>query len=221
MPGISEPIVLGASHSIFNQYLAEMRDESVQTDRLRFRFNMQRASEIIAYEMSKALEYETRTIITPLGSLEMPVLAERPVIAVVLRAALVMHDGFLRVFEGADNAFISAFRQHNPFAESQFDIKIEYISTPELQDRTLFLLDPMIATGKTIVLSYQALIRAGIPRKLFIGGIIASEEGIEYVQRHLPQAQIYVGAIDNELTAKGYIVPGLGDAGDLAFGAKN
>jgi uracil phosphoribosyltransferase len=216
-----EPIVLGASHSIFNQYLAEMRDEVIQADRLRFRYNMQRASEIIAYEMSKALEFKNTSIITPLGSLEAPILAERPVIGVILRAGLAMHEGFLRIFDSADNAFISAFRQHNPSMENQFEIKVEYVSTSELQGRTLMLLDPMIATGRTIVLSYQELTKAGLPDKVLIGGIIGSEEGIEYVQRRLPKAQIYIGAIDNELTAKGYIVPGLGDAGDLAFGSKN
>jgi uracil phosphoribosyltransferase len=210
--------VLSLQPSIFNQYLAEMRDAELQQDRMRFRTNVSRASEILAYEVSKLLTYETETIQTPLGVAEEPVLDDAPVLACILRAGLPMHEGFLRMFDKADSAFISAYRKHS--SETKFMINVEYVSCPSLWGRDLILLDPMIATGSSMVQVYEALAHHGTPRNVYICGIIGSEQGVEYVRRHLPQAHLIVGTVDAELTAKSYIVPGLGDAGDLAFGEK-
>ncbi|MCS7073221.1 MAG: uracil phosphoribosyltransferase [Bacteroidia bacterium] len=211
-------VVLNQTNSILNSFLAEMRDWKRQKDRLRFRLNTERISEIIAYECSKKLTYELQIIQTPLGQSEIYVLKQVPVIASILRAGLAMHNGFLRMFDAADSAFISAYRYHT--RGDEFDIRVEYLSTPDLENQTLLLLDPMIATGRSMIVCYQSLLRFGKPKQIIIGGIIASEEGIETVTRYIPEATIYVAAIDKELTAKAYIVPGLGDAGDLAFGEK-
>jgi uracil phosphoribosyltransferase len=151
--------------------------------------------------------------------LDVPVLTSQPVIGVILRAALAMHPGFMRVFPQAESAFISAYRKHANNSDD-FTIKVEYISTPDLEGKTLILLDPMIATGRTMVLCHNQFLNYGTPAQVILCGVIGSEEGIEYLTRHLPHAHIYVGAVDSELTARGYIVPGLGDAGDLAFGEK-
>lgn len=214
-----KPYIFDQQPSIFTQFLAELRDESIQLDRMRFRFNLERAGEIMAYEISKRLSYHDSNIRTPLGELSQAVLPLAPVLGAILRAALPMHQGFLRIFDNADNAFISAYR--NPTDEVQFEIKVEYTSCPDLSARTLILIDPMIATGRSIVACYEELmLRYGKPYQLFIAGLIASEDGLAHVQRHIPDAQFYIGAVDPELTAKSYIVPGLGDAGDLAFGEK-
>jgi uracil phosphoribosyltransferase len=213
------PVILSKTHSIFLNYLAELRDETIQADRLRFRHNMERVGELLAYEISKQLHYTPRTVQTPLGTLDTPVLEDQPVLVTILRAALPLQAGFLRIFDRADNAFISAFRKYTN--SNKYIIHVEYVSAPDLTDRTVILLDPMIATGKSMVLSYEQLLSYGVPSRLYIAGVIASEEGLDYLQRHIPQAHIYIGDVDSELTAKGYIVPGLGDAGDLAFGKKN
>ena len=187
---------------------------------MRFRKNLFRCSQIMAYEMSKHLAYDTKEVTTPLGSLDMNLLAEQPVLVSILRAGVPMHNGFLDFFDHADNGFISAYRKHS--GGHKFVVKVEYLAMPPIEDRVLFLVDPMIASGRSIVLTHQAIVPAqGNPSKVFIAGLIGSEEGVEYVRRHLPDAHIFIGAIDNELTAKSYIVPGLGDAGDLAFGAKS
>jgi uracil phosphoribosyltransferase len=198
--------------------MAQMRDAEVQKDRMRFRINLERCGEIMAYEVSREMSYVERNVVTPLGEIFVPVLEDQPVIGAILRAALPMHQGFLRIFDAADNAFVSAYRKHT--AADHFFIQIDYVSTADLDDRTLILLDPMIATGKSLVLAYRELTRYGQPKNVFFCGVIASEEGLEYVQRNVPEARLYVGAVDNELTAKSYIVPGLGDAGDLAYGSK-
>lgn len=213
------PIILNQQRSIFNQYLTELRDETLQKDRLRFRTNMSRAAEVLGYELSKHLAYEQRETNTPLGSCESFTLKEQPVLATILRAGLAMQEGLLRVFDKADNAFVSAYRHHT--SDNEFVIKIEYISTTDLTGRTLILLDPMIATGQSMVLSHEALLQSGQPARTLILSLIASEQGLDYVQRHIPSAEIFLGALDSELTAKSYIVPGLGDAGDLAFGKKS
>ncbi len=215
-----DPVILSTQPSAFSQYLAEVRDAAVQTDRLRFRTNLQRAGRALAYEISRHLRYESRSITTPLGQTEQSVLAEQPVLGAILRAALPLHQGFLDVFDRADNAFVSAYRAHDTVNENAFVVKVEYLSAPALTGRTLVLIDPMIATGMSMVMSYEALRALGEPSQIFVAGLIASEQGLSYVQRHLPQARIFVGAVDLELTAKAYIVPGLGDAGDLAFGEK-
>lgn len=215
----SRVTIVGKHNSLLNQILYELREEDIQQDRQRFRINLERAAEILAYEMSKELPYEKREVTTQLGKLEMNLLVDQPVLLSILRAGVPFHNGFLRMFDKADNGFISAYRHHTK--GNEFIVKVEYMAVPPLADRSLILIDPMIATGRSLVLSYQALIENGMPANIFVAGIVASEEGLEYVLRHIPQARIYVGAVDYELTAKAYIVPGLGDAGDLAYGPKN
>jgi uracil phosphoribosyltransferase len=214
-------INLGAQNSIFNQFIAELRDESIQKDSLRFRRNLERIGEIMAYEISKQLHYSDYTVTTPLGECNIPLVQQFPVVATILRAGLPLHTGFLNYFDKADSAFISAYRKHHK--DGTFEIELEYVASPDLTDRILILCDPMLATGASIVLTYKALMRRGKPLKTFIVSAIASAEGIQYVKNHLRdnEVNIYTGAIDDELTAKAYIVPGLGDAGDLAFGAKD
>jgi uracil phosphoribosyltransferase len=211
---------LGAQNSIFNQYIAEVRDAVIQQDTLRFRFNMERLGAIFAYEISRTMEYETKEIITSLGIAEVPVLKQSPVLGTILRAGLPLHHGMLSAFDKADNAFVSAYRKHTK--DGSFNIQVEYVSSPDLNDRVLILSDPMLATGASLVLSYKALLAKGKPSHTHIVTLIASTEGVEYIKRYLPADDItlWVGAIDEELTAQAYIVPGLGDAGDLAFGSK-
>jgi uracil phosphoribosyltransferase len=210
--------VIGDTNSIFNQFLQEMRSEVFQQDRMRFRLNLKRAGSILAYEISKDLEYSSTLVKTPLGELNMLTLKSNPIIISILRAGLPLHEGVLSVFDNSDNGFISAYRQHT--REDEFIIKVEYLACPEIENKTIILCDPMIATGQSMVKSYKALLEKGTPNRVFIASVIASDEGLEYVERHMPEAVIYVGAVDMELTAKSYIVPGLGDAGDLAFGIK-
>jgi len=201
-----------------NQLLYELRDEQVQKDRMRFRFNLERVGEIIAYELSKHLSYESRQVTTPLGELEMELPESQPVLVSIMRAGIPFHQGFLRMFDQADNGFIAAYRHTT--RGNEFIIKVEYTAVPSLTGRSVVIIDPMIATGKSAVLSYREITQEANPDQVFFAGVLGSEEGIEYVLRHIPQARILVGAIDHELTAKSYIVPGLGDAGDLAYGPK-
>lgn len=211
---------LGAQNSIFNQYISEIRDSVIQQDHLRFRYNMERLGAIFAYEISRTMEYETREVVTSLGIAEVPVLKQAPVLGTILRAGLPLHKGFLNVFDKADNAFVSAYRRHTK--DGGFDIQVEYVSSPDLTGRELILCDPMLATGASLVLSYKALLHKGKPKHTHIVTLIASTEGVEYIKRYLSSEEVtlWVGAIDEELTAQAYIVPGLGDAGDLAFGSK-
>lgn len=212
-------VVLGNKNSYLNQLLFELRDEQVQTDRMRFRTNMERIGEIMAYELSKSLNYESREVSTPLGTLEMNLLAEQPVLISILRAGIPLHQGFLRMLDRADNGFISAFRHHTK--GNQFIVKVEYTAIPDVTNRDMVLIDPMIATGKSMVHSYEEILQfGGKPERVFICAVVGSEEGVEYVLRKIPGARLFLVAIDRELTAKSYIVPGLGDAGDLAFGPK-
>lgn len=212
--------IAGEVDSVFNQILYEIREESVQQDRARFRKNIARASFILAYEISKRLNYSPQDVTTSLGSLEMRTITDFPVIVSILRAGVPMHEGFLEVFDHADSGFISAYRHHQKSHE--FIVQVEYSAVPGVGGRDLILVDPMIATGQSIVSCYETIEGTrGKPENLYIAGVIASEEGIEYVLKHIPEAQIFVGAVDKELTTKAYIVPGLGDAGDLAFGPKD
>ncbi|RMG23916.1 MAG: uracil phosphoribosyltransferase [Bacteroidetes bacterium] len=212
--------VIGKQNSYLNQVLYELRDENIQLDRLRFRNNLLKMGEILAYEISKHFTYTPRQVRTQLGTLEMNLLSEQPVLVSILRAGLSLHEGLLKFFDQADNGFISAFRHHTN--GNQFIVKVQYQAAPDISGRDLILIDPMIATGKSAVLCHQALVESsGQPERVFIAGVIASDEGLEYVLRHIPKARIFVGAVDYELTAKAYIVPGLGDAGDLAFGPKD
>jgi uracil phosphoribosyltransferase len=211
--------IVGRENSLFNRFLYELRDVKVQNDRMRFRKNLFRCSQIMAYEISKQLSYETQEVITPLGELQMELPKEEPILISILRAGVPMHNGFLDYFDNADNGFISAYRQKTK--GNDFVIKVEYMALPNVDGRTVIIIDPMIASGRSIVLTHQAIVPVnGVPDKVFFAGLIASEEGLDYVRRHVPQANIFVGAVDNELTAKAYIVPGLGDAGDLAYGSK-
>jgi uracil phosphoribosyltransferase len=185
---------------------------------MRFRRNLERMGEIMAYEISKTLEYKSVEVQTPLTTTNCNVIAEPPVLAIILRAALPMYQGLLNYFDTADNAFISAYRKHKP--DGTFEIELEYTACPSLENRTLILCDPMLATGASMVVTIQKLAKMGIPKQIHIAAAIASQTGIEYVQKHLPHVHIWVAAIDPILNDQKYIVPGLGDAGDLAFGEK-
>ncbi len=211
--------ILGNKNSLVDQFIAEMRDVDVQNDQLRFRRNLERLGEIFAYEVSKQLEWEKREVVTPLGIAFVPKLAEQPVLGTILRAGLPFHNGMLNFFDGAENSFISAYRRHHK--DGTFDVHVEYLACPALQDKTLILCDPMLATGTSLVLSYKAMIKRGIPKHTHIVAVLASGEAIDYVRKHMPtNITLWIGAVDEELTAQSYIVPGLGDAGDLAFGMK-
>lgn len=212
--------ILGGKGSLIDQFLGELRNVDVQNDRMRFRRNLERIGELMAYEISKELTWESGTVTTPLGEAELPVLNQQPVVATILRAGLPMHQGILNYLDQADNCFISAYRMNHK-ADGSFDIKIEYLSSPSVEDRTVILCDPMLATGGSMVLAYRALLKRGNPKHVHIVAAIASREGLEYCQRHLPKnCTIWIAGLDEELTAQAYIVPGLGDAGDLAFGGK-
>ncbi|MBX3164310.1 MAG: uracil phosphoribosyltransferase [Bacteroidetes bacterium] len=206
--------------SILNQYVAEMRDIEIQKDTMRFRKNLERTGEIFAYEISKTLEYETVQTNTPLGISETKQLISQPVVATVLRAGLPFHSGILNVFDKAQNAFVGAYRKNHK--DNSFEIAMEYVTCPDLTDKTLILCDPMLASGSSMVLTYKALLQKGTPKHTHIVSVIASTQGINYLKAHFPNFNytLWCGAIDEELTAHSYIVPGLGDAGDLAFGEK-
>lgn len=210
---------LSDKNSIIHQFIGELRDVEIQKDSMRFRRNLERIGEIFAYEISKTLPYIEREITTPLGIANMPQLEDQPVIATILRAGLPVHQGLLNYFDRAENAFVSAYRKHHK--DNSFEIKIEYLSSPDLNDKTLILCDPMLATGQSMFLAYKALLKMGTPKHIHIIGVIASAEGVNYVKANFPEnTTIWLGAVDDELTAKSYIVPGLGDAGDLAYGKK-
>ncbi|MFZ9661637.1 MAG: uracil phosphoribosyltransferase [Chitinophagaceae bacterium] len=211
-------INLSEKNSLLGNWMSEIRDTSIQNDRLRFRRNLERLGEVAAYEISKTLEYTEKEIQTPLGISVCKVLKEQPVLATILRAGLPMHQGMLNYMDGADNAFISAYRKHH--RDGSFDISLEYVSCPDLTDRILILCDPMLATGSSLVKTIQFLKDEGTPKTIHIVCAIACTVGLEFVKREIPNVTIWCGDIDEELTAKSYIVPGLGDAGDLAFGTK-
>ncbi|PWU01752.1 MAG: uracil phosphoribosyltransferase [Bacteroidetes bacterium] len=214
------PMVINLSeeHSLISNWISEIRHVEIQTDRMRFRRNLERIGEVIAYEISKQMEWVDQDIPTPLGTSVCKVLKEQPVLATILRAGLPLHQGLLNFFDRADNAFISAYRKHH--RDGSFEINLEYVSCPDLDDRILIISDPMLATGASLVKTIHFLKNEGQPKEIHIVSAIACTVGIEYVRREEPHVKIWCGAIDDELTAKGYIVPGLGDAGDLAYGAK-
>jgi uracil phosphoribosyltransferase len=211
-------INLSEQHSLVSNWVSELRNTDVQNDRLRFRRNLERIAEVIGYEISKKLEWEEKEITTPMGIASSKVLTVQPVLATILRAGLAMHNGLLNYFDKADNAFISAYRKHN--ADGSFDISLEYMSCPDIENRVVIISDPMLATGASLVKSIHFLKEEGNIKELHIVCAIACTVGIEYIKRAEPKATIWCGDIDDEITAKGYIVPGLGDAGDLAYGAK-
>lgn len=211
-------INLSEQHSLVSNWVGELRSVDVQTDRMRFRRNLERIAEVAAYEISRQLEWMETEIQTPLGTATCKQLKEQPVLATILRAGLPMHNGMLNYFDKADNAFISAYRKHRH--DGSFDISIEYMSCPSLAGRVIIVSDPMLATGASLVKAIQHMKREGEPSQIHVVTAIACTVGVEYVQLEQPEVKIWCGEIDDELTAKGYIVPGLGDAGDLAFGSK-
>jgi uracil phosphoribosyltransferase len=211
-------INLSEKHSLLGNWISELRDTDIQLDRMRFRRNLERIGEIMAYEISKTLPFEEKEITTPLGISVCKMLKEQPVLATILRAGLPLHQGMLNYFDKADNAFISAYRKHN--RDGSFDINLEYISCPPLEDRILIISDPMLATGSSLVKTIHFLKNEGIAKEVHVVAAIACSVGIEYVRREVPHVKLWCGDIDEELTAKGYIVPGLGDAGDLSYGEK-
>lgn len=214
------PVIISSKNSIVNHFIAELRNVDVQNDRMRFRRNLERIGEVAAYEISKTFEYADTEITTPLGIAIIPMMKEQPILATILRAGLPMHNGLLNYFDMADNGFISAYRRHHK--DGTFDIHLEYVATPDITNRILILSDPMLATGQSLVLTYKALLQRGKPKHTHIVAGIASTQGIEHVKANMMEnITIWCGAVDEELTSKSYIVPGLGDAGDLAYGIKN
>ena len=209
---------LSAQHSLISNWVSELRDITVQNDRLRFRRNLERIAEVIGYEISKQFETSEKIVKTPLGEHPSKVLKNQPVLATILRAGLAMHNGLLNYFDKADNAYLSAYRKHHP--DGTFDICLEYISCPDLKDRVVIISDPMLATGSSLVKSIQHLKEIGNFKQIHIVCAIACKAGIDHVLKQIPDAIIWCGDVDSELTSKGYIVPGLGDAGDLAYGTK-
>lgn len=212
--------ILGSSNTLFNEFIAEIRSADVQVDSMRFRRNLERIGEIFAYEISKHLRYEEQEVVTPLGIATMQRLVSKPVLATILRAGLPLHQGLLNYFDHAENAFISAFRKYEK--DGTFEIQVDYMSAPDMDGKTLILVDPMLATGKSMMLAYEELMNNGDPDHTHIVSVIASRQGVEYLQSHVSPSKctIWIGAVDEELTAHSYIVPGLGDAGDLAYGKK-
>jgi len=209
---------LSQHNSIANKFVAELRDVNIQKDRMRFRRNMERVGEVLAYEISKTLTYESREIETPLGVASINLPAQKIVLGTILRAGLPLHQGALNIFDDADNAFISAYRMHHK--DGTFEINIEYTSCPNLDDCILILCDPMLATGASMDMAIKALQEFGTPKAIHVMTAVASTYGLNYIQRLNPDVKLWIGAEDDELTAKSYIVPGLGDAGDLSYGSK-
>ena len=212
-------INLSEQHSLVSNWVAELRNTEVQEDRMRFRRNLERIGEIAAYEISKQLPWKVQETPTPLGIHESKVLVSQPVLATILRAGLPLHNGMLNYFDKADNAFVSAYRKHH--RDGSFEISLEYMSSPSLDNRVVIISDPMLATGASIVKTIQYMKNEGSPAAIHVVVAIACTGGIEFILRECgSDVTIWCGDIDDELTAKGYIVPGLGDAGDLAYGVK-
>lgn len=209
---------LDKTTSIANVFLAELRDENIQKDAMRFRKNMERLGEFFAYEISKTLEFERKETQTPLGVAKTAFLTQQPVLATILRAGIPLHQGLLNVFDQAESTFITAYRKNHK--NGNFVIQVEYISTPDLTDKIVIVADPMLATGMSMVLCCKELLNRYQIKELHIVAAIASTEGVNHVRANLPKAKLWLGAIDEEMTSKSYIVPGLGDAGDLAYGVK-
>ncbi len=211
--------ILTSKNSIANHFIAELRDVKIQQDSMRFRKNLERLGEVLAYEISKTLSYESAEVQSPLAISKTELLLNQPVLVTILRASLPFHQGFINVFDKAENAFIGAYRGKH-LADESFDVEMDYLASPDLTDKTIILIDPMLATGKSLLKSYQALLKYGKPAKVIISAAIAAPEGVAFLQKHLPEATLFVGTLDEYLNEKYYIVPGLGDAGDLAFGLK-
>lgn len=211
---------LGAKDSVFNQIMAELRDAVIQLDRMRFRRNLERIGQIMAYEISKTFEYDEEQVVTPLGIKEIRTMKEQPVIATILRAGLPFHNGMLSMLDHADSAFVAAYRKYDKNEDSE--IRVEYFSSPDIEDRILILCDPLLATGESIVKTLEGLTEGMEPKQIHIAVAVASQDGLDYVQSALSRKPItiWVGSVDEELTARAYVVPGMGDVGDLAYGEK-
>lgn len=216
-----EIINFAESPSLVSRYMLELRDVNIQKDPMRFRRNLDRIGEIMAYEISKRLEYKKVDIQTPLGVSKCMDIADQVVLATILRAGLPLHHGFLSFFDHAENAFVSAYRRYKEKGDS-FDVLVEYLASPSIEGKTLILVDPMLATGSSMELAYRAMLRKGNPAKIHVASVIASRQSVDYVVRHFPEDKttVWIGAIDEEVNSHSYIVPGLGDAGDLAYGEK-
>ncbi len=211
--------ILSKEFSLVSEFLRELRDKEIQQDRARFRKNIERIGQIAAYEISKEMNYDLHFTNTPLGIAQVKKLNEQPVIATILRAGLPLQKGISDMFDQADLAYISAYRKHTNYTE--FEIVLEYFATPDINDRIIILCDPMLATGQSLVQTYQAIRKRGIPKKVYLVSVIGSKQGVDYVTKHIPNADLWIGVIDDKLDANGYILPGLGDAGDLSFGVKS
>ena len=208
-------------NSVVNTFLRELRSVDIQRDSMRFRRNIERIGEVMAYELSKTLRYEPETVMTPLAPIEMNVLHDRIVLGTILRAGMPRHNGFFNYFDGAENAFISAYRRYTDDSQTNVEIVVEYMASPSLEGKVLILADPMLATGGSMELSYTALLRNGKPKTVHLASVIASQQAVDYLQKVMPEdTTLWVGAIDPILNEHKYIVPGLGDAGDLCFGEK-
>ena len=213
--------ILNKENTILNKFIAQIRDREVQRDSMRFRRNLERVGEVMSYEISRVLDYKTQIVETPLGEAAVEMISDKIVVATILRAGLPLHQGFLNYFDDAESVFVSAYRKSSN--DGSFKVKVEYVSNCDLEGKTLILVDPMLATGTSLVLAYEALIaKGGEPVHTHIATVIASDQGVDYAMRNLPSRSttLWVGAVDAELTSRSYIVPGIGDAGDLAYGEK-
>lgn len=207
------------TNSIFHSFLRELRDTTIQKDSMRFRRNTERIGEIMAYELSKTMEFVTESIATPMSQTTVKIVKDQPVIATILRAGLPLHSGVLNYFDQAESCFISAYRKHEN--ETEFEVEIEYLSSPSIDGKTLILCDPMLATGSSMILAYKAALKNGTPKKVHVLSVIAAPEGLKKVVDYFPEnTDFWIGEIDSHLDKKSYIVPGMGDAGDLTYGPK-
>ena len=211
--------ILDTKNSLLNKFISEIRDVSIQKDSMRFRKNIERIGEILAYELSQSLDYQNKVVTTPLGTKIVQVPKNDIVLCSILRAGLPLHNGLLNYFDDAENAFISAYRKH--INDTEFEIKVEYFASPSLEGKTLILADPMLATGQSIISVFEGLKNHGTPKEIYLACVIGSTQAIELIKNHFPSTtKLWIATVDNKLNDKGYIIPGLGDAGDLAFGEK-
>lgn len=216
-----EIINFAETPSLVSRYMLELRDVKIQKDPLRFRTNLDRIGEIMAYEISKRLQFKTIDVQTPLGTARCQDIDEQIVLATILRAGLPFHHGFLNYFDHAENAFVSAYRRYKEKGDS-FDVLVEYLASPSIEGKTLVIVDPMLATGSSMELAYKAMLRKGNPAKIHVASVIASSQSVDYITKHFPEDKttVWLGAVDDDVNSHSYIVPGLGDAGDLAYGEK-
>lgn len=211
--------ILDTKNSLLNKFISEIRDVNIQKDSMRFRRNIERIGEILSYELSQSLDYQSKTVTTPLGTKIVQVPKNDIVLCSILRAGLPLHTGLLNYFDDSENAFISAYRKH--INKTEFEIKVEYFASPSLEGKTLILADPMLATGQSLVSVFEGLKKHGTPKEIYLACVIGSTEAIELIEKHFPKStKLWIATVDNKLNDKGYIIPGLGDAGDLAYGEK-